>query len=242
MQFHIGQQAFNGRLVDNALIKLSHNRIAYLSKFAQQSLVVALCIELNNKVAALYACYYGVKIGIDMNADEVRAIGLFLVFDINLVYQTCHTMSELHVRYDINRAAHTNGECIAYQAHAIKVGLTQVGTDGGAQLLGVKQGINTQLTVEQLIMTYNRGQRMSVIECCIGLDVTQIPTTVAQMVNLCISLQSTLVRKEIGAVSLGFYVSRYGIDRVARHKVMQVQIANAHICIVGHSLCYQITF
>ena len=82
---------------------------------------------------------------------------------------------------------------------------------------------------------------MTVGERSIGLDVTQIPTAIAQMVYLCISLQSTLVRQKIGAVSLSFYIGRYGIDRVARHKVMQVQIANAHICIVGHSLCYQIT-
>ena len=81
---------------------------------------------------------------------------------------------------------------------------------------------------------------MTVIECGIGLDVTQIPTTVTQVVNLSIGLQSTLVRQEIGAVALRFYVGRYGIDRVARHKVMQVQIADAHICIVGHSLGYQV--
>ena len=82
---------------------------------------------------------------------------------------------------------------------------------------------------------------MTVGERSIGLDVTQIPTAIAQMVYLSIGLQLTLVRQKIGSVALGFYVGRYGIDRVARHKVMQVQIADTHICIVGHRLGYQVT-
>ena len=89
-------------------------------------------------------------------------------------------------------------------------------------------------------MTYHRCQRMTVGKRCICLDILQIPAAVAQMVYLCISLKAALARQEIGAVALGFNIGRYGIDRVARHEVMQVQIIDAHIGIVGNSFGYKV--
>ena len=88
-----------------------------------------------------------------MQPDKVWAIGILLVFDVNLVYQSGDTMRQLHIRYHIDRTTHTDGQRIAYQSHTIQVGLTQVGTDGGTQFLGVQQSIYTHLTIKQLVVT-----------------------------------------------------------------------------------------
>ena len=81
---------------------------------------------------------------------------------------------------------------------------------------------------------------MSVSQRCIGSDILQIPTAVLQLVYLCLSRQATLVRQEVGTVALGFHVGSKGVDRVARHEVMQVQAIDADIGIVGHSLSQQV--
>ena len=103
-------------------------------------------------------------------------------------------MRELHIRYYIYRSTHTDGQRVAYQSHAVEVGLAQVGADGSTKFLGVQQRIYTHPTIEQLVVTNYRSQGMTIVECCIGFDVAQIPTAVAQMMYLCIGLQAALVR------------------------------------------------
>ena len=97
VKFHFRQQALDGRLVDNALIKLRHNRIAQHAESVKQTLIVATCIEFHYEVATLYATYNSVRRCIDMQTYEVRTQCLFLSLDEYLVNQSSYLVGQLHV-------------------------------------------------------------------------------------------------------------------------------------------------
>ena len=63
MQLHRGQQSFDGRLVDHSGFVLGNNRVSKGGQLFHHSLVAPLCIELHNKIAALYTGVGGVAIG-----------------------------------------------------------------------------------------------------------------------------------------------------------------------------------
>ena len=83
---------------------------------------------------------------------------------------------------------------------------------------------------------------MSVSQGGFGIHLLQVPTAILQLVYLGTGSQFALVREEIGTISLGLHIGCDGIDRVAWHKMMQIQTVDAHIGIVAYASHQQITF
>ena len=82
MQFHRGQQPFDGGLVYDLLIELGHDRVAEYGYLSEYCLIAFAGIEFHDEVAALDACVGGVPVGLDVQSEVVGTVDMFLVGDI----------------------------------------------------------------------------------------------------------------------------------------------------------------
>ena len=97
MQFHIGQQALDGRLVDDAFINLRHHRIAQRAQSVKQAFVVTFGIELHYKVATLQTDDNCVEVGIDVQTYEFRMQRTLLAGNVHFINQSRYAVGELHI-------------------------------------------------------------------------------------------------------------------------------------------------
>ena len=109
-----------------------------------------------------------------------------------------------------------------------------IGSQCGVNLLFLHQGVYSHQSPHQFIIAMNLSLCLAVIHCCIGSQMVQIPMAVTQMMYLCLGLHGGSRREDVRSQSLGSDVGTDGIERVARHKVVQVQLVNLCCQVVTH--------
>ena len=100
----------------------------------------------------------------------------------------------------------------------------------------VHQRIEGHLAAQQVVMAVDVGLTPPVLDLSLCRDVVQVPTAIAQMVYLDIGIQCGTGREEVGALSLGRDVGSNGIDGVAGHQVVDVQVVHLHVGIIAHGI------
>ena len=134
MQLGGGQQPLQGLLVYHLIVILGHQRVGKDGYLAEQGLVAAAGVELDDEVAALYACQRGVAVGAQQQADVLGVVGGFLVAYVEAVEQSFQLVALLEVAADGDLAPHADGERLIRELQTVEVGMVQVGQDGGLQM------------------------------------------------------------------------------------------------------------
>ena len=153
MDFHHWQQGLDGGLVDDLVLELSGDGVGEGGELAEQPLVAARRVELQDEVAALHAGVGGVGIGLQEDADIAWGVGFPTVLHIDIVQAPADVMGVFHVGTDLQTAVGADGEGIVHQSHLVEVGLGEVAADGALDLMGVEQEFCTDAAVKDLIVS-----------------------------------------------------------------------------------------
>ena len=118
-------------MVYDPLFQLCDGGVAKYGQLSENLFIVTAGVEFHDEVAALCPDDSGVNVGLDVQSEVVRPVGLFFVCDIQFSEQSCDGMIFLHIGVDIYMATHSDGQWLIQKPHLIKVGFGEVGTDGG---------------------------------------------------------------------------------------------------------------
>ena len=229
MQLHVGQQTAQGWLVNGLSLQLGHRGVGQNGQLAQQPLVVAASVELYNEVAALSTQQGRIAVGPRMNANKLGTLCLYGIADGDVADESGERVRQLQVGIDVKAATETDGERLGHHLHPEEVDMVDIGRHIGNEPLGIHQRIHRDMTLDKGIVAQHIQQGVTLVEVCRSVDMIQIPGAITQVVDAGVGLQGGARRQEVGALSLGVDISAKGIDRVARHEVMQVQVADADI-------------
>ena len=237
VKFHRGQQSLDGRLVDDLVANLSHDGVGEDGGLVKQLLVTAHRVKLQDEVATLYTGIGCVGVGLQQNADIARGVGLIGILHIDIVQPSADIMGVFHVGADFQAAVGADGQGIIHQAHLIEVGFREVATDGAIYLVGVEQQVGANASFEDLVMTYDVEFSTTVRKRDGGHQVVQVPTAVLQSLDAGVGGQSAFGREDVGAIASGLDVGGQGADGVFGQEMMQVQLPDVDIGMVGHPVC-----
>ena len=171
-----------------------------------------------------------------MQSDEFGTERLDRVLDGNVTNQSTDIVGHLHIGRNVHMSAKSDSQRLIHKSHLIEVDAIQIGGYGGIQLLRVQQGINVDFSVDERVTTIDVCQRMTVLDIGHHIHIVQIPMSVAQTLYLSISHQTGAGRQEVGTLPFHVDIGRNGIDGIARHEVVDVQIADVHLGIVTHQV------
>ena len=176
VQAHRRQQRLDGRLVDDLVAELLADGVGEHTHLAEQPLIAARGVELQDEVAALDAGVGGVGIGLHEDAHVAGGVGLAGISDGEVVQPAADVVAVFHVGAHLQAAVGADGERIAYQSHLIEVGLGEVGADGSLYPVGVEQQVGADAALEELVVTVDVKLSSSVGEdgCCRELVQVQV--------------------------------------------------------------------
>ena len=236
VELHGRQLAFQGKLVDEAILVLVRHCVGKCRQLLGQLFVVAAGIELDNEVAALGAHQGGILCGADMQSHEFGPDGLDGVAYNEVADESADVVAHLHVGCHVGMAAECYGQRVVHELHLVEIYLVDICNDGGIEVLPVQEGIQIDATVNQTVIAQHVNLCVPVTYHRLCRYAVKIPLTVAQVAHLGIGRQTGVGRQEIRALALSRHVGGNRIDRIARHEVMNIQIAHIQLSIVSHRI------
>ena len=171
-----------------------------------------------------------------MQSDKFGTERLDRILDGDVANQSTDIVGHLHIGRNVHMSAKADSQRLIHESHLIEVDAIQIGGYGGIQLLRVQQGINVDFSVNERVTTIDVCQRMTVLDIGHHIHIVQIPMSVAQTLYLGICHQTGAGRQEVGALPFHVDIGRNGINGIARHEVVDVQIADVHLGIVTHQV------
>ena len=87
-----------------------------------------------------------------MQADKLRTYCLDRVAHQDVTYQTRHRMRLFQVGGDVELSAEQDTQRVLHQLHLIEIYVVQVSCQGGYELLLVHEGIQTDATLQQIVV------------------------------------------------------------------------------------------
>ena len=201
MEFHHWQQSFDGGLVDDLVVELSDDGVGEGGELADQPLIAARRVELQDEVTALHAGVGGVRIGLQQDADIAWSVGFPTVLHIDIVQAPADVMGVFHVRTDFQTAVGADGEGLLNETHLVEVGLGEVAADSALDLVGVEQQLGADAAVEDLVVSDDVELSATVEQGGRSHQVVQIPAAVLQSLDAGVGSEAALGREEVGAIA-----------------------------------------
>ena len=236
MQLHRRQQSAQGGLVDDLLVVLGISTIGEHGDLLQQVFIITTGIELDDKVATLGAHQCSISRGIDVQSDELGVEGFDGVANADVADESADVMRQLHIGSNVDMSTKSDGQGLLDELHLIDVDVVDISSNRGVELLRVQQGIDVDLAINQCVTTVDMSQRMTIMHVSLNSHIGEIPTAIAQLVHMGIGHQTGAGREKVGTLPFHIDIGRNGIDGVARHEVMDVQLVDIQLRLIAHGI------
>ena len=236
MQLHRRQQSAQGRLVDDFLVVLGISTIGEHANLLQQVFIITAGIKLDDEVATLGAYQCSISRGIDVQSDKLGVEGFDGVANADVADESADVMRQLHIGSDVDMATKSDGQGLLDELHLIDIDVVNISSNRGVELLRIQQGIDVDLAINQCVTTVDMSQRMTIMHVSLYSHLGEIPTAIAQLVHMGIGHQTGTGREEVGTLPFHIDIGRNGIDGVARHEVMDVQLVDIQLRLIAHGI------
>ena len=215
-------------------MELLSDRIAEHGEASQEAFVVAAGVGLDDEVAALSAEIGGVGTCLDEQSDVAGAVGLAGVAQRQVVDESADTMGQLHVGIHVDVAAESDAQWMRRQSHGVEVQAVEVGRHRTIDLAFLHQCIDGYETVHELVVAMDVGMGLTVLDVGLCRHVVEVPMTIAQVFYAGVGKECGAGREDVGALALGCDVGGDGVERVARHEVVEIQTFDVGGDVVAH--------
>ena len=234
MELHDGKQTADGGLIDDALVELLSDGIAEHGEASQEAFVVAAGVGLDDEVAALSTEIGGVGTCLDEQSDVAGTVGFAGVAQRQVVDESADAMGQLHVGIHVDMAAESDAQRMRRQSHGVEVQAVEVGRHRAVDLAFLHQCIDGYETVHELVVAMDVGMGLSVLDVGLCRHVVEVPVTVTKMVDCGVGMERGVGREDVSAHAFGRDVGGDGVERVARHEVVEVQTVDVGGDVVAH--------
>ena len=171
-----------------------------------------------------------------MQSDKLGVEGFDGVANADVADESADVMRQLHIGSDVDMATKSDGQGLLDELHLIDIDVVNISSNRGVELLRIQQGIDVDLAINQCVTTVDMSQRMTIMHVSLNSHIGEIPTAIAQLVHMGIGHQTGTGREEVGTLPFHIDIGRNGIDGVARHEVMDVQLVDIQLRLIAHGI------
>ena len=131
-------------------------------------------------------------------------------------------------------AAESDAQRMGRQSHGVEIQAVEVGRQRAVDLAFLHQCIDGHDAVHQLVVAMDVGMGLSVLDVGLCRHVVEVPVAVAQVFYVGVGMERGAGREDVGAHAFGRDVGSDGVERVARHEVVEVQTVDMGGDVVAH--------
>ena len=131
-------------------------------------------------------------------------------------------------------AAESDAQRMGRQSHGVEIQAVEVGRQRAVDLAFLHQCIDGHDAVHQLVVAMDVGMGLSVLDVSLCRHVVEVPVAVAQVFYVGVGMERGAGREDVGAHAFGRDIGSDGVERVARHEVVEVQTVDMGGDVVAH--------
>ena len=145
-------------------------------------------------------------------------------------------MGHLQVGSDVHMATSPHGKRQVSKPQLIEVGTGEVGGKGAVQACLSHQGVYSQGAIEEVVVAVDAGTRAAIADVSLSYHVSEMPSSIPQLADVGIGSEGGTWRKQVATLPFGRDMSCDGIDGVAGHEVVDIQVGGGQLGIVAHGI------
>ena len=229
----IGKHAAQSALVNESLFILPLDFCHELITGVEQSLVVALGIEVEVEVAAVDSSSRLIVRRQGINPHVAGTESLSARSHGKVAHVSLHLMVHFQIAVNVEMCATADGQQAIGDAQPVQVGTVEVHHHRATQALLTHQHIHRGDALHEVVLAVHGGIGTPVPDFCIGLHATEVVATILELLNVGLRRKRRARRHQVGALSFQVDGAGEWAQPVVRQEVLQRQAVGFQLCLVG---------